>query len=545
VFDDPDELHRAADAHQSQGRLEAAIEAYRRALRAGPRLATLNNLAVALKRVGRPAEALAAFRQAAGLGSAPPSVLNNLGNLARQTGDLDEALAAYEQSLKLRPDDPDTLNNYAGALLDARRFDEAVAACRIAAAGHPAHPAADGLLYAMHFLPQTSAEALAEAHNAWGDSLAAPADARPFESDRSPDRPLRVGLVSPNFDFHAVGRFLLPLVDQVDRGRIAFYCYSDTPRPDGLTDRFRRAAAGWRDTLGLDDAALAEQIRADRIDVLIDLALHLSGNRLEVFARRPAPVQATYLAYCSTSGLAAMDYRLTDPRLEPPGEALPFREKPMPLRHSYWCYPPPDEAPPIAPPPCMKNGYVTFGCLNAFRKVSPLTLAAWCGVLLAVPHSRLIVHAHEGAHRQRFREAVAARGVDPQRVTFQQFRSFADYLASYGDIDIALDTLPVSGGTTTCDALWMGVPVITLAGDLPTGRSGVSILNNVGLHRFVARDVGEFVQIAAALARDRNPLAHVRSELRERLSRSRVMDAPAFARDFEDVIRTMWEEQIR
>ena len=539
----PDDLHRAADLFQSAGELDCAIELYRLALRPTPRLATLNNLGIALRKRGDARAALVTFEQAQLLGTAntlvPASLLNNIGNLHRQLGDIDAALRAFGASLAARPDDPDTLANRAAALLDAGRISEAIFAYRRAAQIDPDHAAAGSLLYALHVLPFDAA-ALAAEHNAWGDRYAGLADPAPFANDRDLNRRLRVGLISPNFETHAVGRFLRPLIEHVDRSAVAFVCYSDVARDDAMTVRFRAAAAEWRSITGLGAAAVARQIRDDRIDILIDLSLHMEGSRLKVFARRAAPVQATYLAYCSTSGLAALDYRLTDPHLDPPVAPNVFREKPVRLAHSYWCYPPPPDAPPVRPPPVTKCGQITFGCLNNFRKISSPALATWCELLKAVPTSRLIVHAHRGAHRDAFRAAMTARGVDGHRVEFQAFEHFDDYLASYHAIDIALDTFPYTGGTTTCDAMWMGVPVVTLAGTTPVARGGVSLLENVGLSALIAPDADAYVEIAASLAGDAHRLVTLRSALRERMQSSPLMQADLFCRDFEAACRAMW-----
>jgi predicted O-linked N-acetylglucosamine transferase (SPINDLY family) len=291
----------------------------------------------------------------------------------------------------------------------------------------------------------------------------------------------------------------------------------------------------------MSDAQVADLVRSDRIDVLVDLMMHAGTNRLMVFARKPAPVQVTYLAYPGTTGLGEMDYRLTDGYLDGPGvdESL-YSERSVRLPHCFWCYPEPAEAPQVVPPPVVESGYVTFGCLNSFGKVNAEMMAEWAEVLSKVKDSRLILHAQEGGHRERARALFAGHGIDPARVQFLGFAPMAEYFGSYGRIDVALDTHPWAGGTTTCDALWMGAPVVTLAGKTPLSRGGASILSNAGLEGWVAKSREEYVRIATGLAEDRAGLQSVRASLRDRMRRSPLMDAAGFTRDVESSFRGMW-----
>ena len=303
----------------------------------------------------------------------------------------------------------------------------------------------------------------------------------------------------------------------------------------------RAATDVWRPTLGLTDAEAAALVRQDRIDILIDLAMHTRHNRLLMFARKPAPVQATYLAYSGTTGLRAMDYRLTDPYLDPPGsdESL-FSEKTLRLPHTFWCYQPPVHAPPVAPIPSLAAGHITFGSLNQFAKVTRYALAAWREILMRVPHSRLILYAAEGAHRRHVKDQFAAAGVDPTRVEFLNRVSTAQYFAQYNRIDVALDTFPYPGGTTTCDALWMGVPVVALPGATPISRGGLSVLANVGLPELAVNSIESYIDTAVALAHSSQRLAELRASMRARMLASPLMNAPQFARDVEAAYQTMW-----
>jgi predicted O-linked N-acetylglucosamine transferase (SPINDLY family) len=293
--------------------------------------------------------------------------------------------------------------------------------------------------------------------------------------------------------------------------------------------------------VGVTDERMAQLVREDQIDVLVDLTMHMARNRMLLFARKPAPVQVTYLAYCSTTGLETMDYRLTDPHLDPPGmNDAYYSEQSIRLPETYWCYPLHEQSPQAGPPPAPSGGEVTFGCLNNFCKVSPAALELWIQLLRATPKSQLILHAYEGSHRQRVRDLLEHEGIDPQRLKFVGMVSLSEYFKRYEQIDVGLDPFPCNGGTTTCDALWMGVPVVTLAGRTAVGRGGVSILANVGLPELIAQTPQQYVQIATDLAGDLPRLGELRRTLRARMQASPLMDAPRFARNIEAAYRQMW-----
>jgi protein O-GlcNAc transferase len=334
---------------------------------------------------------------------------------------------------------------------------------------------------------------------------------------------------------------LLPLLTHHDRQAFEIVCYNAALNSDWMSEQLKAQAHAWRDAAHLDDRQLAQQIRQDRIDILVDLSLHTGGNRLLTFAQKPAPVQVTYLAYCSTSGMDAMDYRLTDPHLDPPHfEDGRYSERSVHLPQTYWCFDPPADSPAVGPLPAQSNGYVTFGCLNQFKKVSPFILGVWIDLLRAIPRSRLILHAYEGPHRQRLRERFIHAGIEEQRLDWVGFLPMADYLNQYNRIDIALDSFPFAGGTTTCDALWMGVPVVTLTGNTAVSRGAASVLANVGLNEFIGSSRESWLAIATSLADDIDRLAQLRSTMRQRMRASALMDAPAFAHDVESAFRMMW-----
>jgi predicted O-linked N-acetylglucosamine transferase (SPINDLY family) len=282
-------------------------------------------------------------------------------------------------------------------------------------------------------------------------------------------------------------------------------------------------------------------IRRDQIDILVDLAMHTAGNRLLVFARKPAPVQVSYLAYAGSTGLEAMDYRLSDSYLEPPDEiGSAANEQTARLRGTYWCYRAREGCPAVSALPALERGRITFGCLNNFCKVNDRVLELWATILQAVPKSQLLLHAHEGKHRQHVLDRMAAAGIASDRVTFAAFAKGEKYWDLYRYIDVALDTFPFAGGTTTCDALWMGVPVVSLAGKTAVGRAGLSLLSHIGLAELVGKTEADYAAIATKLSTDLSRLGDWRQTLRPRMAASPIMNAGQFARDVEETYRAMW-----
>jgi protein O-GlcNAc transferase len=536
--------YRLGNALWSEGRLAEAIVEYRRAVELDPHFfEAFLELGVALKDIGESNEAMRAFRAAIELRPKSAEAWNNLGTALLLKGRPEEAGGAFLNAIQLRPDHIQAYYNLAISVTERGDITRAVALYRKAIELEPGTSRIhSGLLYTLYFATgMTKAQLIAE-HRAWAARHADPLKAawRPYANSPEAERRLRIGYVSPEFKMHPVGRFILPLIVERDRVRFETYCYSAAVSHDEMTAKIKTHADEWRDIQTMSDEATAELIRRDGIDILVDLSMHM-GYRLSIFARKPAPVQITYLAYVGTTGLDAVDYRITDPYLDPPGAGSgeDFCEKPLYIR-SYWCYSPTISDVDPAPPPSVKNGFVTFGSLNNFRKIGPAVRAAWTELLRAVPGSRLMIHAHEGSHRNQSLDAFAAGGIASDRISFVETLPLADYLRQHRLIDIALDTFPYAGGTTTCDALWMGVPVITLAGDLAVSRSGVSILSNIGLADLIAKTPEEYIRMAADLAGDAGRLGQLRATIRERMQRSPLMDAKGFAADVEAGYRRVW-----
>jgi len=544
------------NALRARGRWEQAIAAYQQALAITPGYADAwVALGVVFKEAGELEQAIAAYRRALALRPGFAEAWSNLGAALQEKGELDEAIAAYQRALALRPDLAEAHSNLGNALKETGQLDEAIASYRRSESLKPDSRTAGNLLYALYAHPDYGPRRLLEEHSRWNETYAKPRCGTAAPGCDWPNtagggcatRKLRIGYVSPDLRDHPVGRFLLPLLEHHDRSGFEIVCYTDVRRPDAVTHRLAAHADIWRNSAGLSDDELAAIIRQDRIDILVDLAMHTKDNRLLVFARTPAPVQVTYLAYCGTTGLQTMDYRLTDPYLDPPGASDEFySEKSIWLPHTYWCYTALPKAGEVGPLPALSARRVTFGCLNNFAKVTRAMVELWGQILQRTSGSRLVLHCRKGSHRERVIERFGRMGVGADRIELVDFLPTAEYLDRYRQIDIALDPFPYGGGTTTFDALWMGVPVVSLAGQTAVSRAGLSILSNLGLaNALVARTPEQYLQIATALAFDLSRLAGLRSTLRDRMRSSPLMDAPAFARDLEAAFRDMWQSTLR
>ncbi len=542
----PKALSGLAGVLHYQGQLEESLTLYDRALAIEPGLAQTHlNRANVYRSLGRHDEARAGFEQALALQPHFPEAYNNLAALANDLAQPDAAIAYCRQGLAQEPSSAALHANLATALQNLGRVDEAIEAARRSVALRPEGVGEHtNLLYKLNFNPRyTPAEIFAE-HLEWARRHAEPltALATPHANDRSPERRLRVGYVSPYFRDHAVNFFSEPMIAAHDHQQFEIFCYSDVRKADEATRRLQAVADQWRDVRYQSDEELAQLIRQDAIDILVDLTGHIGGNRLQVFARKPAPIQVTYIGYQNTTGMSAMDYRLTDAWADPPGQTDAFyTERLVRLPRAYFCYRPSDDAPAVSPLPAAERGYVTFGSFNNFAKVAPGVLEAWFELLSRVPDSRLMILAHRGGDLQDRLDLLAAeRQLDPQRIELCEKRPRRQYLELVQQADIALDPFPFNGHTTTCDAVWMGVPVVMLAGSSYASRFGGGVLRNVGLESLVTSSVAEYVARAAALAADLAGLARLRSQLRGTMAESVLLDAAGFTRNLEVEYRQMW-----
>jgi protein O-GlcNAc transferase len=523
------------------GRFAEAINAYRSAIAIHPDFAEAHcNLGNALVQENQLDAAITAYVQSIHLDPNLSQAHFNLGKAFYDSGQLDQAMAANRRAIALQPNYVSAQRNLASNLFEAGQLNEAIDTYRQAIANDPAEQAniSSDLIYALHFHPDYNAHSLAAETKQWNDRYAKPLSRfiGPHLNDRDLNRRLRVGYVSPDFRQHVVGINLKPLFGHHDRQRFEICCYSDVTRPDSMTRWFIEHADHWHNTADLSDEELANKIREDQIDILVDLALHTQGNRLLVFARKPAPVQMTFAGYPGSTGLEAIDYRLSDPCLDPPGsDESVYSEKTIRLAHTFWCYDPGDCVDiPVSPLPAFETGHITFGCLNNFCKINSQVLDLWSEVMLQLPKSRLLLLAKHGQHRQRTIDYLHHRGVAPQQIEFISYLPRRDYLQQYHRIDIGLDTFPYNGHSTSLDSFWMGVPVVTLVGNTPVGRAGLSQLSNLGLTELSAQNPRQFVQIATDLAQDLSRLKEIRRNLRNTMERSPLMDSIAFTRSIED-----------
>ena len=581
--DYPDAHNNLGLAWQDQGKLDQAAVCYQRALQLKPDFTDAhNNLGNVLKNQGKLDQAVACYQRALQLTPDYADAHNNLGSVWKEEGKLDQAVACYRRALQLKPDFAEAHYNLGLVFEDLGKLDQAVAYCRRALQLKPEFPKAHNILgnifkdrgkldeavacyqRALQVKPDfaeahsnfllvtqyrvgTTLSELAAVHAEYERLHATPLrNAWPLhENDRDPHRRLRLGFVSPDFGRHPVGFFLIRILEHLDRSQFETVCYCDRVFKDDLTQRFQSAATIWRDVNGSSDEVLTEEILKDRIDILFDLAGHTAHNRLLVFARKPAPIQITWIGYEGTTGLEAIDYILADSYTIPSGQEVWYRERVLRIPRGYVCYDPPGAAPAVGPLPASKNSYLRFGSFNNLAKITPEVIQVWAQVLDRVPSSRLVLK-YQGLGVEsvcrRYRGLFSASGVDPSRVELTPPSTYAEYLSAYSDIDIALDPFPFGGGITTCDALWMGVPVIACPGETFASRHSLSHLSSAGLTETIASTLDEYVELAVSLAGDLSRLASLRAGLRERIAASPLCDGEHFAASLMPVLRETWRE---
>jgi len=475
-------------------------------------------------------------------------ILISRGIVCVQLGRLVEAEQSLRRAWELNPDHVLAVMWLGQVLSGSLRVRDAVELLRADMRANPGRTGVQqNLAFLLHYLDDVGPDEMLREHRLAGLLAARSADQVPprVVVEPDPERKLTVGYLSPDFRQHSCAYFIEPLLASHDRSRFRIIAYSSTTAKDGVTTRLRALTDEWRDTRTMDDAALAAMIAKDRVDIAVDLAGHSSGNRLPALAYRPAPIAMTYLGYPNTTGMQAIDYRIVDACTDPPGAEAQSTETLIRVDGCFLCYRPPEDAPGVAPPPCAAGDRgVTFGSFNALDKVSAATAAAWAGVLAAVPGSRLLLKGSKLADpvvRDRLMGLFKSKGLDPSRIECLIWTSgIREHLECYGRMDIALDPFPYNGTTTTCEALWMGVPVVALAGGMHAGRVGVSLLTAVGQPGLVAGSADEYVRIAAALAADRPRLTTLRTELRAAMAASPLCDGPGHARRIEARYREAW-----
>jgi protein O-GlcNAc transferase len=545
--DDSYNLHRLGRILKMQNQFQEAMGYYRRSFSLNPDNAPLlNDMASLHLKLGDKDAAADCINRALACDPDYAATHLSLGALQRDLGRLEESAGSYRSALELDPSCPQALIGLISILKDLGQIGEAVACLRrltdLAPDNEQIHL---NLIYFMHFLKEvTPAEIFAE-HLRWGEKFTGgvvPCATFSNLPDRA--RRLRIGYVSPDFRSHAVNFLFEPVLSCHDRAAFEIFCYAGVTHPDATTERLQGMADHWRDISGLNDDDAAAIIRRDCVDILVDLAGHTEGSRVKVFARKPAPVQVEWLGYFNTSGLAAMDYIISDP-VTSPDERQPFTETVVRMPFSRFCYSVAPDTPPCSDLPSDSNGFITFGCFNNTAKLNTDVFHCWGEIMGGLPNSRLVlkwVTLDDAAVRDHLRRLLSRHGIDVERVDFHGRCSQRETLEKYALVDISLDPFPFPGGLNTLESLWMGVPVVTMAGTTFIGRQGTGLVTTIGRPEWVARSVEEYKQIALGLAGDVARLRQLRRTLRSAMEASPLMDAARFTSDLERLYRQMWQQ---
>jgi predicted O-linked N-acetylglucosamine transferase (SPINDLY family) len=577
-----DLLHNSGLLAYQQGKLDQALDLLTRALRIEPKAVVCQmRLALVLLAAGRAAEAEKRLRSVVAVQPDYHQAWDNLATCLKTQGKVDEAISCHQKSVTLNPQHPNAWFNYGltlslkGQITEALRCHErALEADPTYARGHfgraqalqqghrpveaveaygrflaldPNHNEARSFrLFCLHYLDDISREQMFAEHVAYGRALES-GRARPLPNTRDPLRKLRVAIISPDLRKHSCAYFLEPLLAHLPRESFELFLYHDHISEDSVSERLRRHAAVWRNFVGQPARPVEEAIRADAPDVLIDLAGHTGmTTRLPLFQRRLAPVQMTYLGYPDTTGVPAMDYRFTDAIADPVGEADRFAtEQLVRFADCAWAYQPPVDAPDVRVETRSLSEPVVFGCFNNLAKITDRQLALWSRVLAATPNSRLLLKGKglsEHAVSERYEERLRRAGIDPARVELAERTPDAQsHLAMYHRVDVALDPFPYHGTTTTCEALWMGIPVVTLIGSSHMSRVSASLLTAIGRPEWIAATPEDYVDIATALAASSRGRME-RNELREAMQRSPLLDHAGQASRFASALRDCWRQ---
>jgi protein O-GlcNAc transferase len=551
-------LFSLANSFNQMKENDKAAQLYRQVVDIDPyNTDALNNLGTELIDSGSAEEGISILRQAAELKADSPEIYYNIGKGLERLDKPSEALGHYQKALELNPDFSTAWNNMGNIYKDQGNCEKAISCFKTALEKYPSNTLKSNFSPAhihsnipltMHYCETIVPDELFKQHRDWYSANASslkryiPA----HKNDRSPNRRLRIGYVSPDFRVHSVAYFIHPILAAHNRTCFEIFCYSNVKHPDAATGIFKKMADHWRDISGLQDETVSDMIQRDQIDILVDLSGHTADNRMTLFARKPAPIQVSYLGYPNTTGLDTMDYRITDAVADPPGITEKWHcEKLIRLPNCFLCYTPPEGAPDITDLPMTKSGYVTFGSFNNRAKITQKTIKTWAEILHALPDSRLVIKAKSLADPQAKEQLLSlfrSHGIDPYRITMLSFTSSKkDHFELYNTIDIALDTFWYNGTTTTCEALWMGVPVIALKGDIHVSRVSLSILSDIGLAELAADSPDDYIAKALSLAQDRERLIFLRHHLRTLMEKSPLMDAPGFTRNLENEFRSIWQ----
>lgn len=498
-----------------------------------------NNLGVMLSDLGATAQAAAAFRRVLALAPDLADTWGNLGNVLKAQGELTAAIEHYRRLLALRPEDHNAWSSIGNVLLSQGEPEAACDAYRQSLQIKPDNPVTlSNLLLAINYRSDLSWHDILQQHQAYNRCVQHALTAPPRPNTRG--RRLRIGYVSADFHSHAAFNFIEPILLAHDRRQFEIHAFANLSIGDAKTAWAQKQVEHWHNIANLSGGDAVAAIRAGGIDILVDLSGHTGANRLPVFAQKAAPIQISWLGYGNTTGLSEMDYLLTDPVSSPVDTPQLFSEQLLRLPISRLCYAPPATSPAVAPPPALRNGYITFGCFNNPAKLNPQVLQLWSTLLQQLPTARLLLKPFSSdSERALWRNKLQAVGIDPQRVELRAKSDYPRMLEEYGDVDIVLDPFPFNGGATTCEALWCGLPVVNLRGDSMLARQGACLLNAAGLERWITTTPADYLRLALELAGDLPALAAQRQQQREQIRRSALCDATGFTRALEALYRQL------
>ena len=542
--------HNLCYALAKLGKSSKAVDYYHRALVLAPNNAQTHKcLGDVLRTQGHLDKAIVAYQQALVLNPTDADTYNNLGTVFSQMGHLSKATKCFQQALQLVPDFAEAGSNLASSLLYQGFIQQAISYYQQILAAQPNALTHSNLLLACQYQTEVDLATLFSAHQQFNQQYVLPlaTSIQSHLNDCCQQRKLRIGYISTDFHKHSVAYFIEPVLAQHDHEQFEIICYDNSTTTDKVTQRLKKSVDQWINCAGWSDEILAEKIRQAAIDILVDLGGHTNQNRLLVFARKPAPVQITYLGYPSTTGLTTIDYRITDSYVDTEGKTDSFNvEQLIKMSNSYFCYRPDEDSPPVNLLPALKKKSITFGSFNNYAKLNADILAIWAQILQQVPGAKLLLKArslNDPDTRQRLKQELIALGIDSGRLILANYAdSTVAHLKYYHQIDIALDSYPYQGATTTCEALWMGVPVVTLGGERPASRMGVSILSALGLTELIADTPAEYIEIGVNLANDMSYLQKLRAGLRHKMQTSPLMDNQTFTRHLEMAYRQVWEK---
>ncbi len=569
------------NALKQKGDFEGAVACYETVIKAQPQRPEAHcNLGVALQELGQTEQALAAYRRAIDLKPDYMEAYNNLAQALQNQGQWDEAIDCLQKALSLQPDFTETHSNLGIAYMQKGHPAEAQKHLQEATRLAPGHATAESnlgaalielgyprraithfkkalelrphfptaysnLLLSQLYLSETNPKQNSDLARRFTETI--PPNASPLRSSKNnpdPDRPLKIGFVSADLRHHSVSYFLEAVWPLLNSDSLEVHAYATSPKEDDMSRRLESSVSVWRNLAGLSIAKQAHTIQKDNIDILVDLGGHTAHNSLPLFAAKPAPLQVTWLGYSATTGLGAMDYILCDPWVLPESEEDQYSETPWRMPETYLCFSPPQGNIAIAELPALNNGYITFGSFNNLSKLTDAAIHCWAQILRKTPDSRLMLKAKQldqADYRSYLHTRFASEGIEADRLTFlERTQGLAEHLSTYNKIDMALDTFPYGGTTTTAEALWMGVPVLTMKGNSFVSHVGESLLQNSGLTRWIAQSPDDYVEKAVAAARDLSALSQLRQQLRDQFVASPVCDAPRFTAQLETAFRSMW-----